>query len=434
MLHKSKIFLALILLMCFHGSIHLQNDRTPISVDGTEVLTKWDYEMQSWWPPFIHDDEIWLVYGEWNFGNQQILKVRTYNGEWSTPQILTTNGEFITHLESVDGLVFFWIETTREESELIETICQRTFKEEWSPPSCSVAEPNVGAHFMVETPEGVKLVWSRSGSWEYQLYRGGEWEEKQVLTTLEGYRRLLRVIQHGDALWVFFETGTSDISYRVFNTGEISESKPLVTEGFPYMYSVLSYGNTLMVFLEVQDAEYDGKTLAYTAYDREWSPLQAVAGPEDGYLSGGFPLVTEDGRLFVFWNGSEKDGHSADLYYRIYDGAWSRIFRLTDTPDLWETACTMTEYHDELLFLWREKDSHLVYATTAHETGASNEYGNVLRQVSLREEPPEPIRNSLRIQNYIAPLLIVITIVVIGMILIMKRQKSDQPRKKRQKK
>ena len=434
MFQTSKIFLIFMLIMSFHGSLQTPNDTGPLSIDETAVLSTWDFEMQSWWPPFIYHDELILVYGEWNFGDQQILKVKTYNREWGTPQILANDGEFMGHLESADGLAFFWIETAREESGLKETICQRTLAEEWSPPSCTQAEPNIGDHFMISTSEGEMLLWSRNGYWEYELYENREWGEKQVLTTTEGYQRLLGVEFHENALWVFFETGSSDISYRVFTACELSGSESFLTEGFPYIYSIISYEGILMVFLEVQDAEYGSKTLAYTAYDGEWNPLQAVAGPEDGYLSNEFPLITEDGRLFVFWSGSEKNGNPADLYYRIYDGAWSRIYRLTDTPDLWESSCTVTEYDDKLMILWREKDSHHLYVSLAHETGISPESGETLRQVFPRKEPPEPVRSSLRIEKYIAPLLILITLSVIGIISIMKRKKSDQSPKKRQKK
>ena len=433
MLRISKIILVFILVGLFHGSLHIQQ-HSPLIVDETDILTGWDYEMQSWWPPFEYDGKIWVVYGEWNFGNQQILKIKTYNGEWSDSQILTPDGEFLTQIESSDGLLFFWIESARDESAVTETICQRAYTNEWSSPLCSETAFNVGNHFMVETPEGIMLIWSRSGFWEYQLYETGGWKEKEVLSSTEGYHRLLKVLYHADSLWVFYESGTSDISYRVFGDNESQESIPFITEGFPYIYSVCSYNNSLMMFLEIQEKGSTGKTLAYTHYNGKWSSLQAVAGPENGYLSGGLPLVTEDGQVFVFWNGSDANSDLADLYYRVYDGNWSPIYRLTDTPDMWESTGTVTQYGDTFLILWREKNTRQVYATTAHHTDTSLEYSDGLRAVTLKEEPVDVNRNIYRIQRYIAPLMVIITICAIGAIIIMKRKNISGSKKKSRKK
>ncbi|MGD2073019.1 MAG: hypothetical protein PVG65_05980 [Candidatus Thorarchaeota archaeon] len=426
-----RFILGVFLIMSIHGWPSIQQ-ASPITVRESEILTTWDYEMQSWWSPYYYDDQLWLVYGEWNFGDQQILKVKTYDGSWSTPQLLASNGELIGLFKSSDGLEFFWIETTREESALIETLCQRTFHGEWYPPTCFEMEFNVGNHFLLETAEEKTLVWSRSGSWEYQIHEGGKWGEKQTLYTPEGYRKLLDVAHHEDVLWVFFETGTSDISYRVFDTDMIMESVPFISDGFPYIYSIVSYGNSLMVFLEVQESDSSSKTLAVTVYDGEWSPLQTVAGPEDGYLSGGTPLITRDGRLLIFWNGSESEQNAADLYYRMFDGTWSHIYRLTNTPGLWESRCTVTEYHDMFLILWREKESHHVYATTAQETDTEYEYIESLRQVSLKKEPPVSPPSSMHLGKYIAPLMVLLAIMAIAIIIILKKRTFSQLSKKGQ--
>jgi hypothetical protein len=420
MVQLSSLVLGIFLILNIHGVFPL-NDSSPIVVEESEVLSSWDYEMQSWWLPFYYVDRLWVVYGEWNFGDQQILKVKTYDETWSDPQLLTSNGELIGLFESADALEFFWIETTREESALIETLCQKTFDGQWSPPICFETEFNVGNHFLLETAQGKTLVWSRSGRWEYQINQRGEWGAKQVLYTTEGYKKLLDVVYHEGDLWVFFETGTSDISYRVFDVEMINESVPFISDGFPYIYAVVSYGTTLMVFLEVQESDSSSKTLAVTMYDGEWSPLQAVCGPEDGYLSGGFPLITEDGRLLVFWNGSAPEQNTADLYYRMFDGTWSRTYRLTDTPQIWESSCTVTEYHDTFLILWREKESHHVYATTAHETDVAYEYVQSLRQISLKKEPPEPRQGSFQLSKYLPSIMALIVIIIIGIILFIKK-------------
>ena len=211
----------------------------------------------------------------------------------------------------------------------------------------------------------------------------------------------------GDELWIFYEKATSDIYYRVFDHGLISEPFPLITEGFPYLQDAVVVGTKVMVFLQIQEEGKDQKTLVYRIYDGEWSSLEALASAEEGFLSGGAPVQMADGTVFIFWNGAqslETQPWKVDLYYRWYNGDWSGIYKLTDTPDIWEATFSGTEYEDQLVIIWRDKESTMVYASYASRgEGEAAEPGE-LEQVTPKIEPEKPETHSMwyyKIKEYL---------------------------------
>ena len=440
MLRNLCVFIAVVMLM--YCPVHSDDMKTPLTVEKTEALTEWDYEMAAWWSPFVHNGALWLIYEELTSDNKRIVKYKTYTGEWSSPHTISDTGNFITAVEDSETLLFFWSTSEKGELEMIKEICFRTLTETWSQPSCTDAEPYIGDQFVVKTPEGnIWLLWSRRGFWEYQVLQEDHWGEKQVLTTTEEYDKILKVFPWEDEIWIFYETETSDIYYRTVDNEGVSDPYPLMTEGFPYLYDVVQYGTALMVFLEVQGQETEQKTLVYTAYDKEWTPIQAVAAPEEGFLSGGSAVTTSDGRVFVFWNGtedSEAEPLKVDIFYRVYDGNWSRVYKLTDTPEVWETSMTAAEYNDEVIIVWREKESLIVYASHAHTGEGDIEEQSELEQVTPKEEPEEPEKKPsimFTVKKYVKKYLSLIVVVGVlaalsGAYIVKKRISSEEEVKK----
>ena len=437
MLRNLCVFIAVVMLM--YCPVQSDDMETPLTIEKTEALTEWDYEMVTWWSPFVYNGVLWLIYEEMTFDNKKIVKYKTYTGEWSSPQIVSDVGNFIAAVEDSGTLLFFWSTSEKGELEMIKDICFRTLAETWSQPSCADAEPYIGDQFVVKAPEGkIWLLWSRRGFWEYQVFQGDHWGEKQVLTTTEEYDKILKVFPWEDEVWIFYETETSDIYYRTVDNDGLSDPYPLMTEGYPYLYDVVQYGTALMVFLEVQGQETEQKTLVYTAYDKEWTPIQAVATPEEGFLSGGSAVTTSDGRIFVFWNGTEDlevEPWEVDIFYRVYDGNWSHVYKLTDTPEVWEASMTAAEYNDELVIVWREKESLIVYASHAHagEGGDIEEQGE-LEQVTPKEEPEEPEKKPsilFKVKKYVERYLSLIVVVGVlaalsGVYIVKKRISSKE--------
>lgn len=441
MLRSLGFLVTLMALSCLHYPVQpctVQSDReTPLHLEKTEPMTEWEYEMIMWWNPFLSDNTLWLVYQELTFDNVKILKYRTFNGEWSSPQILSDTGNFVAAVGNLETLTFFWNTAVKGESEMIKSICFRTLAQEWSSPSCTEAEPYIGDQFVVRAPDGnIWLLWSRRGFWEYQVFEKDHWGEKQQLATTEEYDKILRAFSREDEVWLFYETGASDIYYRVLDQTGLSEPYPLVTEGFPYIHDIVQYGATVMVFLEVQEADTDQKALVYTVYDGEWSSLQAVASPQDGFLSGGSAVRMPDGRIFVFWNGTDAidvQPWEVDIFYRVYDGGWSGIYRLTDTPDAWETSVTGVEYNGSLILIWREKESLIVYASYVGAGEGESAEPAELEKVTPKTEPEKPERHSKIwnvVEKYLPLLLVGAALAAFSAVFFLKRRISSQKEKK----
>jgi hypothetical protein len=423
-----------LVLMCM--SVPGLTDESPLSLEGTEELSGWEFEIVAWEDPFVFNDALWLVYEELSWGYDKLIKYRVYDGVWSSPEALSNKGEFIAALGDDGELTVLLSEEIISESGTRKNICMKTGLQEWSSSLCSETGLYLGSEFVVERSDGLWLLWSRRGFWEYQVWDGNQWTEPEVLAVMEAYDEIVEVIQVGDDVWIFYKTGTSDIYCRVL--GEtLSEPQPLVTEGFPYVYDVCLVDTSVWVFLEVQEAETEKKTLVYTVYDGVWSPLEAVAAPEEGYLAGGSCVLVSDGRLFVFWNGTASVESTVDIFYRVYDGSWSRVYALTDTPDVWETVPMAAEYKGNLIIIWREKESHKVSASYAQVRDVPLERGE-LRPVNLKVEPEQPTWNpwALKIQEYAGPILVVSVLIVLGALIYMKRrvilEKSDTKEKKKE--
>ncbi|MBU7018437.1 MAG: hypothetical protein HXS44_13080 [Theionarchaea archaeon] len=428
----------LIILVLVCTSLPGLTGESPLSLEGTEELSGWEYEIVAWEDPFIFNDTLWLVYEELSWGYDKIIKYRTYDGVWSSPEALSNKGEFIAALGSNGQLTVFFNEEIVSESGTQKNVCMKTGLQEWSSSSCYETGSYLGSEFLIERSDGLWLLWSRRGFWEYQVWDGNQWTEPEVLAVTEAYDEILRVVQVGDDVWIFYKTGTSDIYYRVLDD-TLSEPYSIITEGFPYVYDVRVVDTTVFLFMEVQEAESDKKTLVYTVYDGVWSPLQAVAAPEEGYLAGGSCALISDGRLFVFWNGTAFDESSVEIFYRVYDGSWSQVYALTDTPDVWETVPRAIEYKGRLIVIWREKESHKVSASYARMKDIPVE-PDELRPVNLKVEPEQPTWNPwvLKIREYAGPLLVISVLIVLGALIYVKRrvipEESEYRKEKKEKK
>lgn len=430
MLRNLGVCIALIVLV----SSPVHSDVEPLNIEKTEPITEWEYEMAGWWGPFVVGNELWLVYEELATETEGTLKYKTYTDEWSSPQVLANMGDFITVVEDDGTLFFFWNTEVSGESEMLKDICFKTLGDTWSQPFCSRAEPYIGDQFVATPSEGeIWLVWSRYGFWEYQVFQGDHWDEPRMLTSTEEYEKILKVFPFENEIWIFYETGTSDIFYRVANKNGISEPYQLITEGFPYLYDVVQHGDTLMVFLEVRGVETERKTLVYTAYDGEWTPMQAVGSPEEGFLSGGAAVTMSDGRTFVFWNGTDDvtvEPWEVDIFYRVYDGSWSHVYRLTDTPDVWETAMTVAEYSGKLIIIWREKESKIVYASHVYTGGESEaEQPGELQKVTPKEEPEKPEKRPpllFTVKKYLNLIVVVCAVAALSGVYIVKKRMSSE--------
>ncbi len=416
--------LVILVLVC--TSLPGLTGESPLFLEGTEELSGWEFEIVAWEDPFVFNDTLWLVYEELSWGYDKIIKYRTYDGVWSSPEALSNKGKFITALGNNGQLTVFFNEEITSESGTQKNICMKTGLQEWSSSSCHETGVYLGSEFIVERSDGLWLLWSRWGFWEYQVWDGNQWTEPEVLAVTEAYDEILRVIQVDDDVWIFYKTGTSDIYYRVLGD-TLSEPYPIIMEGFPYVYDVCVVDTTVFLFMEVQEAEPDKKTLAYTVYDGAWSPLEAVAAPEEGYLAGGSCILVPDGRLFVFWNGTASEESSVEIFYRVYDGSWSQVYALTDTPDVWETVPRAAEYKGDLIIIWRDKDSHKVSASYAKMRDVPLE-PHELRPVNLKVEPEQPTWNPwvLKIREYIGPILVVGVLVVLGALIYMKRRVTPE--------
>jgi hypothetical protein len=436
MLRNLLIFVIVVLLMCAPAHSESQEEDAPLYVEATQDLTTWEYEMVDWSSPFVFNNVLWLVYEELTFDNETLLMYRTYDGEWSPPETLADIGELIAVAKDPEALTFFWNTTTILETESIERICFRTFAQEWSTATCVEIEPRFGTQFVVKAPDGETwLLWSRGDSWEYQAFYGDHWGEEEVLATTKGYESILKVLELEDELWIFYETGISDIYYRVLTSEGLSEPQPVITGGFPYLYDVLLIDGKVTAFLEIRETGKEGKTLVYTAYDGEWSAPAALATPQDGFLSGGSTVTLSDGRVFVFWNGTRpQESEEVDIFYRMYDGNWSRMYALTNTPDIWETTSTPVEYSGKLIILWRDKDSHHVYASTVSlEGGGTAAESGELQQVIPEKEPegPQAKRSPFwRIRKYVFLIPVGGALAVLLGFLYLKRRFSTKEEKK----
>jgi hypothetical protein len=400
----------------------------PVHLERTEQLSEWTYEMAVWWKPVIYSNTLWLFYQELGNENEEILQYRTYDGVWSSPQTLSSPGDFIAAVEDDGVLTVFWNTAIKEESEIVKNICFKTFANQWSQPSCAEPEPFIGDQFIVELTDSIWLVQSRRGFWEYQIFQKDGWSSLQVLATTEGYDRILKVVSQGDDVWIFYESEASDIYCRVFHQQTLSESYLLAAEGFPYLVDVVQVDTEMLVFFELQETGAHGKTLAYTRFHGEWSPLEAVATPEEGFLSAGSAVGLSDNRVFVFWNSGEPgtvQPQKADISYRVYDQKWSHIYTLTDTPDVWETVPTAVEYTDQLIIIWRDKESRIVYASYAFlgEGGAGGE-SDPLQSVAPKAEPEGPPPPPVRVDTHVVLILVGIGVVLL-LVIRVKRKKSD---------
>jgi len=414
-------------------------ESSPLYVEKTEQLTEGPYEMVIWWNP-LSFDELWLLYGELAPEGVQTLKYRIYDGEWSSPHTLADKGEFITAFKEGETLIFFWNTMMEGESEIIKSTCVRQVDGEWSQPLCVEPEPYVGDQFCVKFDGEIWLLWSRIGFWEYQVFQGDHWGEKQVLLTVpEEYYQIHEVVPVEDELQIFYERGRSDIYCRKLTREGLAEPEPVVTEGFPYLHGAAVVDGVVMAFLEVQ-AEGGRKTLVYTEYDEGWGPLGAVATPEDGYLAGGSFVTLEDGRLFVFWSGTqdvEEKLQKADIYYRVYDGNWSEVYQLTDTPDVWETSPTAAAYQNRMVIVWREKDSQLVYASHVLLGEGEMTESDELPQVTPQPEPEEPERTPpgiiTKVKKYVKEYIILLPVggvLALLAVVYFKKKKTEEVEEK----
>ena len=404
-------------------------DDSPLHLEETEKLSTWEYEIVSW-NPLVVNNTFWLFYDELTWGNETILKYMVYDGEWSSPETLSETGEFVATVKEGGVFTLFWNEAQRGESEITKSICSKTFDGEWSLLSCTETGQYAGREFIVTMTDETWLLWSRWGFWEYQVLLEDQWGSPQVLTTTEEYDEILDVLVVKESTWIFYKTGSSDLYYRVLQEGVLSEAYPLVTEGFPYLYDVFVYDTDILVLLEVQDAETDSKTLVYTVYNGTWSPLRAVASPEDGYLAGGSTIRMSDGRAFIFWNGTDSvEGQSADadIFYRVYDGTWSKIYALADTPDTWETSPTATEYEGNLIIIWRDKESHAVSASHVSIRDVPLEEAGELRLVTPKTEPIPPKWNPwvIKIKQYSYLVIMAVVLAGLAVLLYLKRRLSS---------
>ena len=426
MLRTCTFFVMLVVLVYSSVQPGLLND-SPLHLEETEKLSTWEYEIVSW-NPVVVNNVFWLFYDELTWGNETILKYMVYDGEWSSPETLSETGEFTAAVEEGGIFTLFWNEAVREESGTTKSICSKTFEGEWSSLSCTETGQYAGRQFIVTMPDKTWLLWSRWGFWEYQVLED-QWSSPQVLTTTEEYDEILDVLVVKDSTWIFYKTGSSDLYYRVLQEGVLSEVNPLVTEGFPYLYDVLTYDTDILVLLEVQDSETDSKTFVYTAYNGTWSPLRAVASPEDGYLAGGSAVRVSDGRVFIFWNGTDTAGEpqGSDIFYRVYNGTWSIPYRLTDTPDAWETSPTAAEYKGNLIIIWRDKESHAVSASHVSVQDVPLDKAGELRLVTPKTEPIPPKWNPwvIKIKQY--SYLVGMTVVLAGfaVLVYLKRRLSS---------
>lgn len=416
----------------------VQETGPPLYLGETEQLSQSAYEIATWWTPFLYDNALWLVYGNLKEEGNVALEYRTYTGTWSPPEAFSDMGEFVAALVEEGALTLFWTTMERKEEELVTSICFETLTTEWSSPSCTVSPPFLKSPFVVKVPWGETwLLGSRRGFWEYQPLEGGLWGGVTVLTTTADFDEILKVIPAQDTLWIFYETGTSDLYCRTVTSEGISEPQPLVTEGFPYLYDVVVDGERVMVFVEVEEAGSQ-KVLACMTYEGGWGPLEAVAPSDVGYLSGGTALRTGDGRVFVFWNGTEDvtvQPWKVDLYYRVYDGGWSEVYKLTDTPDEWEATVTATEYNGEILLLWREKELSLVYASHVRvgEAGTPGQATGLQSVVPVTEpekkEGPTWLNFSVilfRLKKYTSLIPVVVVVVVVAVLWFMKRKPPEE--------
>ncbi len=438
---RTLALLAILVVLVY--SAHAGAEETPLHIEKTEQLTESEYEMAIWWNPFAVDGVLWLIYEEL-LEDEQILKYRIYNGEWSSPLILADRGEFLGSVTEGESVTLFWNTQVQEESETVKSTCFKRLSDEGDTPVCSESESHAGDQFVVKTPDGeIWLLWSRIGFWEYQVLQEDHWSEKQVLLDTPGeYNRILEVVSREDDMWIFYEAGRSDVYSRVVTGGQISEPYPVATEGFPHLEGVTFVGTTPMVLLEVQEGDVGQKTLAYTTYDEGWTQLEAVATYKDGYLAGGSFYNLEDGKLLVFWSGTETVEQKpplVDIYYRVYDGAWSRVYALTGTPTVWETSPTIAGYGDQLVIIWREKNMRLVFASYASFGEGGYGEPEELKQAAPKKEPEEPEKSSsLRwstvkryIEKYIILLPVGAVVGVLAVVAYLRREKREEVEKPR---
>lgn len=444
MVRTLAFFATLLVLMYLPAQpAHLEGN-PPLYIEKTEQLTTWRYEMETWWNPFVSDDILWLFYSEQGLENMHILVYRNYVGEWSSPQLFSESGNFVAALED-ETLTFFWSTSEEREEEIVKTLCTATYSGEWSSPSCAETPPHLRDEFVVKRPNGeIWLLWGRMGFWEYQVFRGDHWSEKQTLATTEAYDQILKVCSIGEDLWIFYEAGTTDIYSkttdiycRVYREGEISDPQPLVTQGFPYLRDVVVHDGKVMVFVEIQEAGSEQEALVSTVYDGSWSPLEAVAASAEGFLSGGSAIKMGE-KIFIFWNGtadSAAESPKVDIYYRVYDGGWSEIYNLTQTPDVWEASFTVTEYNGSLVIIWRDKDSQLVSASYARlGEGGTTQKPSQLQTVVPKMQPKEKTPNPLvRLGKYGTLLPVGGVLAALAAVLYVKRRTSSGEVKKQKK-
>ncbi|MBU7009481.1 MAG: hypothetical protein HXS46_02230 [Theionarchaea archaeon] len=431
MLRTGGYLVILFMLFCTVPCGHVE-EGFPVYIEETEQLTEDIYDMIIWWNPFIFEGNLWLVYGELTPLDIQHLYYRIYDGEWSSSFLLSEEGEFVAAVADDETLALFYTTLITEELEVRKNVCYRLFDGELSVPVCTESESYIGSQFITTGPDGkMWLLWNRRQYWEYQVFSEGQLSEKQVLITTEQYDQILHVLPVENELWIFYETGGSDIYYRALSEAGISEPYPLVTEGFPYLYGAVFTGQKVMVFLEVQEAGTDEKILTCITYDGQWGPLEALATPDDGYLTGGELIRMPDGRVFVFWVGTEDitdKPWKVDIHYRVYGETWSAVYTLTDTPDMWETSPTVTVYDSQLVIVWKEKESQQVYASYARvEEGTGFEESGEFQQVTPKVEPEKPTSPPLkvRIKKYLYLIPMGSVLVVLAVIIYLKKRKSS---------